>query len=169
MTTHPYRRLTIALGTVCLTMLAAASPAQAGRPKAPALVLTGGDHWFVHDSGYPVVQGPAELQLKGKRTLTGVLAANVHPDDHTMPEPGQCETATAFVYVDGKHRGDVVVSSAGEVCGHHVQDPISVVTDTFTGAATIEEADRHRLEGRTGFLEIRLAEDGRAYVFAIAP
>ena len=43
--------------------------------------------------------------------------------------------------------------------------PDSVVTHTFTGSITIEESDR-RLEGKTGFLEIRLAEDGGAHVFA---
>lgn len=165
MTTHPRRRLALALTLGALLTLGAATPA--GAARHPRFLLTGGDHWFTHDVGwYPVVQGPAEIQLNGKRTLTGTLSATIQPDDHTMPAPGDCETGIAFVFVEGKRRADAWLSSAGEICGHFVQAPDSVVTHTFTGTATIEEADRHRLEGKEAFLEIRLAEDGRAHVFA---
>ena len=67
-----------------------------------------------------------------------------------------------FVYVEGQRRAaDTFLSSAGDVCGHHVHLPDNVVTTTFTGTATIEESGKHRLEGREAFLEIRLAA-GRA-------
>jgi len=40
------------------------------------------------------------------------------------------------------------------------------VTHAFTGTATIEESDMRKVEGQEAFLEIRLAVDGRASVFA---
>lgn len=165
MSTHPRRCLALAAILGALLTLGAVNPA--GAAKRPSFLLTGGDRWFTHDVGYPVVLGPAEIQLNGKRTVVGDLAANIHPDDHVMPVPGECETGIAFVYVEGKRRAaDTTVSSAGEICGHHVQAPDSLVTHTFTGQATIEESGRRRFEGKTGFLEIRLAENGRAHVFA---
>ena len=57
-------------------------------------------------------------------------------------------------------------AASARFCGHNVQAPSSVVTHTFTGTATIEESGRRRLEGTEAFLDIRLAEDGRAHVFA---
>jgi hypothetical protein len=163
MTTHPRRRLALALTLAAPLTLGAADPAAAAKP--PSFLLTGGDHWFTHDVGYPVALGPAEVQLR-KHSYTGDLAANIHPDDRTMPAPGECETATAFVFVEGEPGANTRLSSAGEVCGLVVQAPDSVVTHTFTGPMTIEESDRGSLEGKTGFLEIRIAENGRAHVFA---
>ena len=105
--------------------------------------------------------------LNGRRTLTGTLSATIQPDNHTMPAPGECESGITFVFVDGPHRtADTTLSSAGQICGHHVQPPTSVVTHTFTGAATVEQSGQRRLEGRETFLEIRMAGDGRASVFA---
>ena len=163
MTTHPRRRLALALTLGALLTLGATTPA--GAAKAPRFLLNGGDHWFTHDVGYPVVLGPAEIQLH-KRTHNGELSANIHPDDHTMPAPGDCEPALAFVNVEGERGANASLSSAGEVCGLFVQAPDSIVTHTFTGPMTIEESDRRRLAAKTGFLEIRLAENGRAHVFA---
>ena len=46
-----------------------------------------------------------------------------------------------IVFVNGPHRSaDTTFTSAGEICGHHVQPPTSVVTHTFTGTATIRIA-----------------------------
>ena len=84
MTTRPGWRLALALTIGAVLTLGAATPAGAG--KSPSFLLQGGDHWSTHDSGYPVVLGPAEVNL-GKRTLSGALAANVHPDDGSMPAP----------------------------------------------------------------------------------
>jgi len=162
MSTHPRRRLALALTLGALLTLGATT--QAGAAKAPSFLLNGGDHWFTHDSGYPVVLGPAEAQV-GKRTLTGDLAARIHPDDYSMPAPGECESALAFVYVRPTGGDETWMSSAGDVCGLFV-GPGNVVTHAFTGTATIEESGVRKLEGKEAFLEIRLAEDGRASVFA---
>ena len=72
-----------------------------------------------------------------------------------------------FVFVEGEGRQvDTFLSSVGDICGHYVQEPISVVVTSFTGTATIEESGQRTLEGKEAFLDIRLAEDGRANVFA---
>lgn len=169
MSTHPRWRRALALTAAALVTLGtlASAATTAGAAKAPDLLLDGGDHWFTHDVGwYPVVQGPAEVHL-GNRTLTGQLSAVVQPDDHTMPAPGECEGAITFVFVEGdRPSADLFLSSAGQVCGQWVQEPTNVVTQVFTGVMTIEEAGAHRLEGTEGFLEVRLAVDGRANVFA---
>jgi hypothetical protein len=158
------RRLTLALTAGLALAVGIGSPAGADKP--PALTVTGGDHWFTHDVGwFPVVQGPAEVQL-GRRTITGDLSAVIQPDDHTMPAPGECEGAITFVFVEGAPGADLFLSSAGQVCGHWVQEPTSVVTHSFTGTMTVEESDRRGLEGDEGFLDIRMAQDGRAFVFA---
>lgn len=161
---HSRRRLALALVTGVLLTLGATSPA--GAARAPSLLLDGGDHWFTHDVGwFPVVQGPAEVTV-GKRTFSGDLSATIQPDDHTMPAPGECEGAITFVFVEGDRGADLFLSSAGQVCGHWVQEPTTVVTHTFTGTMTVEESDSRRLEGTEGFLEVRMAQDGRASVFA---
>jgi hypothetical protein len=163
---RPRRALTLALAAALV--LGVATPAGARpSPKPPAFLLTGGDHWFTHDVGwYEVVLGPAEVTL-GRRTLTGTLSATIQPDDYTMPEPGECEGGMVFVHVEGGGRQvDTFLSSVGDVCGHHVQVPDNVVVTSFTGTATIEESGRRRLEGTEAFLDIRLSEDGGAYVFA---
>jgi hypothetical protein len=170
MSTHPRRRLALALTLTALLTVGIAAPARAARapsPKPPAFLLTGGDRWFTHDVGwYQVVLGPAEVRLGG-RTLTGTLSATLQPDDHTMPAPGECEGGIVFVYVEGDDRQiDSFLSSVGELCGHHVQVPDSVVVTSFTGTATIEASGRRGLEGKEAFLDIRLAEDGGAFVFA---
>jgi hypothetical protein len=168
MSTHPRRRLALALTLGALLTLGAADPAGAGTAKPPSFLLDGGDRWFSHDVGwFPVVQGPAEVVLNGRRNLSGTLAATIQPDDYTMPAPDECESGIAFVFFDGKRRGtDAMLSSVGEICGHHAQPPTSVVTHTFTGTATVEESGRPRLEGREAFLEVRMTEDGRANVLA---
>lgn len=168
-TTHPRWRRALALTAAALVTLGvtASVTTTAGAAKAPSLLLDGGDHWFTHDVGwYPVVQGPAEVYY-GNRTLTGQLSATVRPDDRTMPAPGECESAITFVFVEGdRASADLFLSSAGQLCGHWVQEPTSVVTHVFTGTMTIEESGNRRLEGTEGFLEVRLAVDGRANVFA---
>ena len=160
--TRSVRRVALALTLGAGLVLGAAGPA--GAERYPDLLVDGGDHWFTHDVGYPVVRGPADVHL-GRRTLTGDLAATIQADDNTMPAAGECETAIAFVFVEGERGANLFLSSAGEVCGHWLQEP-NVVTHSFTGVMTIEESDKPKLEGTEGFLDITLAVDGRANVFA---
>ena len=51
-------------------------------------------------------------------------------------------------------------------CLRIVRPLVQVPDSSFTGTATIEESGPRCLEGKEAFLDIRLAEDGGAYVFA---
>ena len=155
----------LAAGLAILAILGATSPAGAAKP--PRVLLTGGDHWFTHPVGsYQVVLGRADVQL-GKQTSTGDLVANVVPDDHSLPAAGECESSLTSVWVTGDGDSpDVNITGVGEMCGHFVQEPVSVVVYSFTGEAYFEEVGSRRLNNKVGFLDIRLAQDGRAHVFA---
>ena len=52
------------------------------------------------------------------------------------------------------------------MCGVFVQEPF-VVTHVFTGRYDVAATSERKLRGADGFLEVRLANDGRASVFAI--
>lgn len=164
MSTTRTRILAIAVGAALLVSLGAAAPAEADR--SPAFLLEGGDHWFPHPVGYPVVRGPAEIVVKGKRTIEGDLVANVYPDDSTLPAAGACESALASVWIE-TDGGETHISGAGDVCGLHVQEPNNVVRYAFTGDAYVESGEARNVYHKVGFLEIRLADNGRAHVFAV--
>jgi hypothetical protein len=164
-TTRRHHRLALGLAVAALATLSAIAPAGAAKP--PRAVITGGDHWFTHPVGwYEVILGPGEVQI-GKRTYTGDLAANVQPDDRSMPAAGECEPGSGLVVIDGDDV-DVRLVSIGQVCAHHPQEPISVVVYSFTGDASTEVTGARKLQLRSGFLDIRMALDGRASVFATA-
>jgi hypothetical protein len=149
--------LVLTLGTV--------TPASAA--KSPKVTLTADGSWFTHPVGwYEVVVGRADIQA-GKRTVTGDLVANVRPDDSSMPAAGTCERGSSTVEVDADDEApDVRVTGVGDLCGHHVQEPTSAVVYSFTGVAYSEQVGSRRLHAREGFIDIRMAHDGRASVFA---
>jgi len=100
-------------------------------------------------------------------TGTVELAAVIGPDDRTMPAPGECEPAVSTLTVSGWGRLDLTLIGDGDVCGHHLQPPTSIITHVFTGRYEVLETTRRRLAGTDGFFEIRLAADGTASTFAI--
>ncbi len=162
---RPRRRLALAL-TLGVVLLGATAPAGAAKP--PKLVLSGGDRWFTHDVGwFEVVRGPATVEI-GKHAYTGELAATIQPDDRAMPVAGECESGMTFVTVQDIAGEELFLSSVGEVCAHHVQEPYSVVVYSYTGVAYVETAASKSVQGKTGFLDIRMAQGGRASVFATA-
>ena len=83
----------------------------APRPKqsaaqAPSFLLSGGDRWITHDRRLPRRSRLHGGPTGARRTLTGDLAANIHPGTTAhMPIPGECETATAFVFIGDGERG----------------------------------------------------------------
>lgn len=160
---RPRRRAALALTLGLALLLGATAPA--GAAKVPKLTVAADGEWFLHPVGsYEVVLGTAEVQ-SGRRTWTGELVANVHPDDNTMPAAGDCEPGLTQVWVEGA-TDQLAVSGVGDVCAHHVQEPESVVVYSFTGQAWFEESATRRTYNKVGFLDIRMANDGRAYVFA---
>ncbi len=164
-TTRTRRRLALGLAVAALATLGAIAPAGAAKP--PRAVVTGDGEWFTHPVGwYEVVLGTGEVQI-GKRTFTGDLAANVQPDDRSMPAAGSCEPGSGLVVIDGDDV-DVRLVSIGDVCAHHPHEPTSVVVYSFTGNASTEVTGARKMQLRSGFLDIRMAQDGRATVFATA-
>lgn len=164
-TTRACLRLAAILTTAGLLTVSAASPAGAGR--SPKMTLTADGSWFTHPVGsYEVVLGRAEIQ-NGSRTTVGDLVANVRPDDSSMPAAGTCERGMSNLEVDvDGNAPDLRITGVGDLCNHHVQEPTSAVSYSFTGVAYAEQVGSSRLHSREGFIDIRMAHDGRASVFA---
>src|SRR5689334_14333844 len=128
MSTSRCRRLAVGLGAAVLVTVGAIAPAGAAKP--PRAVVTGSEEWFTHPVGwYQVVRGPAEVEV-GKRSYGGDLVATVQPDDASMPVAGSCERGYALVTVEGDEL-DLRLSSFGDLCAHHPQEPTSVVVYSF--------------------------------------
>ena len=145
----------------------AAAPVSASRaPKRPAFLLESTATWRTHDVGwYEVVNGPAEVHL-GRRTAHR-RAGRHHPARRSHHAGRRRVRARHRLRVRGGRGppGQQFLSSAGEICGHYVQVPDSIVIQSYR-TATIEESGHRGLVGKTAFLDVRLAEDGGAYVFA---
>lgn len=140
------------------TLLTAVSPASAAKPKVNFSGL-----------GTYVVLGDGSAALAGTATgepLDGTYEATLVPADGTLPEPGACEPATAAVRLEGLRDRFLELTSQGTVCGQYLQPPF-VVTHVFTGRYDITAASRRPLVGTDGFVELRLAVDGRASAFAV--
>jgi hypothetical protein len=117
-----------------------------------------------------VVNGDGTVVVHaGRRSQEVLVAAVIAPDDGAWPGPGECERAYASMSAYGVRGVDLTLVGFGDVCGHHVQPPTSIVTHTFTGRYGVygDDTRPRRLEGTDGFYEIRLGADGTASVFAI--
>jgi hypothetical protein len=157
------RRLALAIASGVVATLCLTSPA--GAERTPRLLVTGGEEWFTHPIGwYEVVRGPAEVQV-GKQAFTGQLTATVQPDDAHMPAPGECERGMVSLFVEGDD-ARLELSGVGDVCAHHPQEPDSVVVYSFTGDAYTATTGTKKAPNKVGFIDIRMALDGRASVFA---
>lgn len=169
------RRHLLALGlTLAATVFAGSSTdasADHRRPKPSAFTLDGAGTWQVRNEVADVaVNGNGRLSLRHVRRAAKVkIAAVVQTDDRTLPGPGECEPADATASAYGVRGVDLTLVGRGEVCGTHVQPPISIVTHVFTGTFEVygDRTRPRRLDGVDGFYEIRLADDGTASVFAI--
>lgn len=95
-------------------------------------------------------------------TYTGTLTAK----DGTLPDPGECEPATAALRVDGAKRRFVELTAQGDVCGQWT-DTVLRVTHVFTGRYDLTASVPQRLQGTDGFYEVRITDDGVSGVSAI--
>ena len=161
----------IAAAVLVGTLGPAAADATDRQSRPPAFTLSGTGTWsirqYINDA---VVNGTGELQQGNWRHSTDVLvAAVVDADDGTLPGPGECEGAITTVSAYGVRGVDFTMIGVGEVCGHHVQPPTSIVTHVFTGTFEVYDAvnGSKALLGTDGFFEVRLADNGTASVFAI--
>jgi hypothetical protein len=166
------RRLTAAL-TLGAALLVGpiTGPAGAAGTASPAFTLVGSGTWQVRQYlGDAVVNGTGVLDLeRGAAGQDVQVAAVVGADDRSLPGPGECEGAITWVTAYGAPGVDLSMIGYGQVCGLHVQPPTSIVTHVFTGTFEVYGATKgsQRFNGTDGFFEVRLADDGRAHVFAI--
>jgi hypothetical protein len=137
--------------------LAVAPAGAAGRPR---IDLDGAGTFTSRDDG---------VALVGTATgdpFDGSYAGTLTPLDGTFPGPGSCEPATVEVRYDGPRAHFLELAAQGAVCGQHVQPPF-VVTQVFTGRFAVAATSQRRVARTDGFLDVRLAEDGRASVDAV--
>ncbi len=146
-------------GLAAALALAPVTSAQAG-PKY-AVDVGGQGTYAVGADGSAILTGTAT-----GAPFDGRYRAVLRADDGTLPDPGQCEPGSATVRLDGTRGRYLEVSSDDQVCGQFLQPPY-VVTHLFTGRYDVTSTSERRLRGDDGFLEIRLATEGRASVFAI--
>ena len=138
----------------------AADPAAASpRPRVEFDGL--GTSTFV-DAGTVTVQIPVT-----GRPFDGTVTARLSAKDGTLPEPGQCEPAKVTLTVAGPGHRFARLTARGDVCGHWLQPPTSVVTHVFTGRYLTVASSRPLLVGTDGWLEIRLADGGVAATTAV--
>ena len=146
-------------GAAIALAIALASPAQAGLQYK--VDIDGQGTFTMAADGSAVLTGAAT-----GAPFDGRFTATLRADDGTLPDPGQCEPGSATVRIDGSRGRYLEVTSADEVCGQYLQAPY-VVTQVFTGRYDVASTSERKLRGGDGFVEIRLAYDGRASVFAI--
>ena len=138
--------------------LVPATSAQAA-PK-PAVNLDGSGPFTVRGGDVAVATGRF-----GGTPFAGRFAAALQPQDGTLPEPGVCEPAQAALRIDGTGGRYAVLYGPGEVCGTFT-DSVDVVSHIFTATYDVVATSQRKLRGGDGWLEIRLATDGRATVTA---
>ena len=153
------RAALLTTGLAAALALAPVTSAQAGSKYK--VDVRGQGTYTVGADGSAVVTGTAT-----GAPFDGRYRAVLRADDGTLPDPGQCEPGSATVRLDGTRGRFLEVSSDDEVCGQFLQPPY-VVTHLFTGRYDVTSTSERRLRGGDGFLEIRLATEGRASVFAI--
>ena len=147
-------RILIALG---LAVASTAVSATAGAIPPPKVELTGTGS-YTSDPWITAVRSDV-----GGRPFDGRFTGGLRID--AMPAPGECTDAHMLFGVtraDGHHELGFI--SSGEICGHHVQEGISVISAVYTGDFDLYEGSRRDLIDTQGFVEVRFAVDGRAGV-----
>lgn len=153
------RAALITTGLAAVVALTQAPSAQAG-PKYK-IDFGGQGTYTVAADGSAVVAGTAT-----GAPFDGRYRAVLRAQDGTLPDAGQCEPGSATVRLEGSRGRYLEVSSDDEICGQFLQAPY-VVTHLFTGRYDVTSTSERRLRGDDGLVEIRLATEGRANVFAI--
>ena len=141
-----------------------------GAASAAAAPGSGGRHRVdTHGFGTYTIETDGSAAVTGTATgapFDGDVVATLAAADGTLPEPGVCEQASATLRLTGTRGRVLALTSTDEVCGEY-PDATYVVSHVFTGRYLVTESSTRRFLGTDGFLEVRLAVDGRASVFAI--
>jgi hypothetical protein len=147
-----------ALVLAALTVLALAGPAAAA-PK-PRIDLRGESlaSYFLDEIGNAHLSGV----VIGK-PFDGGYTATLSTDDGTLPEPGECEPATAALRVAGARGKYFTLEATGDVCGKWT-DATYVVTHSFTGRYDVVDTNVGRVRRTDGWIGVILATEDRANV-----
>jgi hypothetical protein len=147
---------------VAVTVAAAAIGLTAAIANAagPAIDLDGMGTYVVEDDGSVTVRGSITGQ-----PVAGPFVGTLAADDGSLPEPGDCEPATATLRAEGVKRRFVELTADGDVCGQWTDETYRA-THVFTGRYVLT-ASFPRKRSIDGFYEIRLADNGVAGVRAI--
>jgi hypothetical protein len=157
---HPLTRTAVLIGGALLAA-GTAIPAQAA--AKPRIDLRGAD------VGSFVVDEAGAARLTGQVTGTpfdGTYVAVLAADDGTLPDPGNCEPATATLEVTGTKHRFLHLAASGEVCGAW-PDATYVVTHDFVGRYDVTDSSVRKTRGTDGWISLVLATEGRANVEAI--
>jgi hypothetical protein len=156
---HHSTKLTTLVAAM-LMLVGLAGPAAAARP--PQIDLRGATVGAYHldDAGVAQLGGA----VTGK-PFDGPYTATLAADDGSLPEPGDCEPATATLRVTGPRGRFLALAATGEVCGRWT-DATSVVTHRFTGRYLVVDTSERKLRGGDGWMGLTLATEGRANVEA---
>jgi hypothetical protein len=154
------RRSIVAVAVLGLAAVAGIGTA-VGAGSRPAIQLVGTGTFQLADDGTVTLRGTAT-----GRSVTGPYTGTLTANDGTLPDPGQCEPATATLRVDGRRRRFVELTAHGDVCGQWT-DAVHRVTHVFTGRYDVTSSFPPRIHGTDGFYEVRVTDDEISSVFAI--
>jgi hypothetical protein len=145
----------VSLGLVALITGAAAPAAEAAPPR----ILWQGPG-AVEDEGWRVIlRGTVE-----GRPFSGDYVATVKPDDGTWPAAGACTPATSTAVITGNGNRRLHSLALGDLCAPHPQPPEVAVRYVFTGSFDVYEGRPAGFTDRQGFVEVRVAGDGRGHL-----
>lgn len=158
---HTRTKTTTTAVTGALLAMLTAGPALAARPPVVDLRGAGVGSYTLDSDG--------SARLSGAVTgapFDGAYTATLTSADGSLPEPGDCEPATAAVDVAGPKGRTLHLAAEGEVCGTWV-DATYVVTHRFVGRYVVTDASARRLRGTDGWITVILATEGRANLEAV--
>lgn len=146
------------LAIAMLMLVGLAGPAAAARPAQIDLRGASVGSYHLDDAGTAHLSGA----VTGK-PFDGPYTATLTADDGSLPEPGDCEPATATLNVTGPRGRYLDLAATGQVCGRWT-DANSVVTHRFTGRYVVVDTSDRKLRGGDGWMGLTLATEGRANV-----
>ncbi len=147
-------------GVATIASIAAAGPASAARNR-PVIEMGSTTATFTVVDGAAAVSG----QMDG-RPYSGAYTATLTAADGSLPEPGECEPASATFHLDSRVGRFLDVAATGDVCGEFVQLPY-ITTHAFVGRYDVTGSTKQNVLGTDGWFEIRLGDDGSASTFLV--
>ena len=152
-----HRTLARTAGAAALAAAIAAPFAASTVGAAPRVEITASG--TAQDQGWRLL---AVTQADGS-PFGGTLYGTLKQPFGGWPGAGECKPADAGAYLDGPGATDAWFLASGEVCGLHI-DGGNAVRYAFTGDYLVVDATPRSLYDTEGWMEMRVAGDGRASV-----